>query len=238
MADLLGQALLECYRALLAAYGPQGWWPGEGAFEVMVGAVLTQNTAWRNVERALSNLQAAGVLSPAGLRDLPRGELERLLRPAGTYRVKAGRLRALLEYLWQAHGGDPAGLARGDLMTLRQELLAVPGIGPETADSILLYAGGHPIFVVDAYTRRLLARLGLFPAGGSYEQVQTLFMQHLPADAALFNEYHALIVRHSKERCRGHSPRCAGCPLAMGCARSNWRSTVASPGSSGGRASW
>ena len=217
--DGLGETLLRIYQALLEAYGPQGWWPGDSPFEVMVGAVLVQNTAWRNVERAMANLKAAGVLCPAGLRDLPGEEMERLLRPAGTYRVKAARVRALVEYLFRAHGGNPAGLARADPTTLRRELLGVPGIGPETADSILLYAGGHPAFVVDAYTRRLLARLGLAAAGASYEALGALFVAHLPADAHLFNEYHALIVRHVKVHCRKRQPRCLGCPLFGLCAR-------------------
>lgn len=213
----VGEILLRCYRALLEAYGPQGWWPGEGPFEVMVGAVLTQNTAWGNVERALENLKAAGVLSPAGLYRLPREGLECLLRPAGTYRVKAARLRALLEYLFSRHGGDPTAFSRGDWTLWREELLAVPGIGPETADSILLYAAGRPTFVVDAYTRRLLERLGLLPTPPSYEHIRAFFMAHLPPDPDLYGEYHALIVRHGKERCRKSRPRCPGCPLAPLC---------------------
>ncbi len=212
-----GEILFRCYRALLEAYGPQGWWPGEGPFEVMVGAVLTQNTAWGNVERALGNLKAAGVFSPTGLYDLPQEELERLLRPAGTYRVKAARLRALLEYLFRRHRGDPTALCRGDSEVLREELLAIPGIGRETADSILLYAAGRPTFVVDAYTRRLLGRLGLLPTPPSYENIRTLFMDHLPPDPDLYGEYHALIVRHGKERCRKVRPRCPGCPLVHFC---------------------
>lgn len=218
----LGERLLEIYRTLLDTYGPRGWWPGEGPFEVMVGAILTQNTAWRNVERALGNLKNAGVLSPAGLRTLPPERLEQLLRPAGYFRVKARRLRALLDYLHQKHGDDPASLARGDLETLRRELLGVHGVGPETADSILLYAAGHPTFVVDAYTRRLLGRLGLVPEKADYEEVRALFMAHLPHDPALFNEYHALIVHHGKERCRRREPRCEQCPLLERCVhRSN-----------------
>lgn len=231
---MLRERLLWCYNALLAAYGPQGWWPGDGPFEVMVGAVLTQNTAWRNVERALDNLQAAGVLSPAGLRDVPRAQLEALLRPAGYYRVKAGRLQSLLAYLFREHGGDPTALARGEVATLRPALLAVPGVGPETADSILLYAAKLPTFVVDAYTRRLLDRLGwiaaadlgapprrgpLTPLTASYEHLRSLFLAHLPLDTALYNEYHALIVRHAKERCRNREPRCEGCALLRSCGR-------------------
>jgi endonuclease-3 related protein len=252
----LSRRLLWCYQALLTAYGPQGWWPGEGPLEVLVGAVLTQNTSWRNVERALDNLRAAGVLSAAGLHGLPQEELERLLRPAGTYRVKAGRLRALLDYLVRAHGGDPAALSRGDITTLRGELLAVPGIGPETADSILLYAAGLPTFVVDAYTRRLLARLGwlagtgqadgvgrdpagvqarsdpLDPLTASYEHLRLLLLSHLPLDTALLGEYHALIVRHGKERCRKREPRCTDCPLVAGCA---FGSSVPTPRGDAGR---
>lgn len=227
--ETTGEILRRCYQALLEAYGPQGWWPGEGPFEVMVGAVLTQNTAWGNVERALGNLKAAGVFSPAGLYNLPQEELERLLRPAGTYRVKAARLRALLEYLFRRHGGDPAALSRGDWKALREELLAVPGIGRETADSILLYAAGRPTFVVDAYTRRLLDRLGLLPDTPSYENIRALFMAHLPPDPDLYGEYHALIVRHGKERCRKGRPRCPGCPLASFCAVANSAGLIPQP---------
>jgi endonuclease-3 related protein len=214
----VGERLLEIYRQLLDAYGPQGWWPGETPFEVMVGAILAQNTSWRNVERALERLKTEGLLSPGALYTLPVEELTERLRPAGTYRVKAVRLRAFLDYLFRVHAGDPQRLAIGDLKTLRNELLAVPGIGPETADSILLYGAGQPTFVVDGYTARLLARLGLAQEKASYQALRALFMAHLPPDAAMFNEYHALIVRHGKERCRKRVPRCEGCPLLGGCA--------------------
>ncbi|MBN1484333.1 MAG: hypothetical protein JXA37_06385 [Chloroflexia bacterium] len=211
------QQLLDIYQALLEVYGPQGWWPGEGTFEVMVGAILAQNTAWRNAERGIARLKEAGRLSPAALRGTPPEELEELLRPAGTYRRKAQRLRALVDYLYRRHGGEPDALAHGPLEELRRELLEVHGVGPETADSILLYATGRPSFVVDAYTRRLLFRLGWTPEQASYEDLRALFMQHLPPDPALFNEYHALIVRHAKERCRKRAPRCGGCPLESLC---------------------
>lgn len=214
----ISERLWRIYRALLATYGPQGWWPGESAFEVALGAVLTQNTAWGNVERALGNLKAAGVLSLRGLQALDQEELECLLRPSGTYRVKATRVRALLDYLERSYGGDLAGLATGDLEAVRRGLLSVPGIGPETADSILLYAAGRPTFVIDAYTRRLLGRLGLAERNVSYEKLQAFFMQHLPPDPALYGEYHALIVRHGKERCRARRPRCGDCPLRQECA--------------------
>lgn len=213
----LRERLIWVYETLLRAYGPQGWWPGETPFEVMVGAVLTQHTAWRNAAQALESLRQAGVLSPAGLRGLSEEALAELLRAAGTFRVKARRLKAFVAYLWRAHGGDPAGLAQGDWHRLRSELLRVRGIGPETADSILLYGGGHPTFVVDAYASRLLARLDLVSADASYEQVRLVFLDHLPPDAALFNEYHALIVRHGKEHCRSRAPRCAPCPLLEKC---------------------
>lgn len=215
--DVSGR-LVRIYRALLWAYGPQGWWPGESAFEVALGAVLTQNTAWSNVERAIENLKAAGVLSLQAMRALGQEELERLLKPAGTYRLKAARVRALLDYLEHAHGGDLAGLSVGDLEAVRRALLSVPGIGPETADSILLYAAGRPTFVIDAYTRRLLGRLGLAEENASYGELRALFMEHLPPDPALYNEYHALIVRHGKERCHARRPRCGDCPLRQECA--------------------
>lgn len=223
----LQEHLLVIYRSLLAAYGPQDWWPGESALEVMVGAVLAQNTAWRNVERAIGNIKNAGLLSFSGLLCLPLQELEQLLRPAGTYRLKARRLRALVDYLGRAHGGDPAGLAGGEMEAVRAALLATPGIGPETADSILLYAAGRPTFVIDAYTRRLLERLGLAGERASYESLRALFMAHLPASTVLFNEYHALIVRHGKERCRRRRPLCPGCPLLSFCA---WGNRARGPG--------
>jgi len=209
------RVLLDLYHRLHAAYGPQGWWPAETPFEVMVGAVLTQATAWRNVERAIERLKAAGALSPEGMARLSEEELEELIRPAGFFRQKARRLRALLRLIEQ-HGGVE-GLLALPTERLRAELLSVPGIGPETADSILLYAAGHPVFVVDAYTKRILHRLGLLhDEKASYEEVQELFERALPRDPELFGEYHALLVRHAKEHCRA-KPRCAGCPLVDLC---------------------
>lgn len=211
----LGKVLREIYRRLYRAYGPQGWWPGDTPFEVMVGAVLTQATAWRNVERAIARLKAAGALSPEAMARLPQPELEELIRPAGFYRQKARRLRALVELI-QADGGVERllSLPQGEL---RQELLSLPGLGPETADSIVLYAAGYPRFVVDAYTRRILHRLGLLPKREMpYEEVQALFEENLPPDPDLYGEYHALLVRHAKEHCRAR-PRCTGCPLSDLC---------------------
>lgn len=210
-----GKQLREIYARLLRAYGPQGWWPGETPFEVMVGALLTQATAWRNVERAIARLKAAGALSPQGIAALPEPELEELIRPAGFFRQKARRLRALVKLVRERGGVE--GLLALPPEELRVELLSVPGIGPETADSILLYAAGHPVFVVDAYTKRIFTRLGLLVSEAtSYREVQGLFEGNLPRDAAHYGEYHALLVRHAKEHCRAR-PRCSGCPLSDLC---------------------
>lgn len=177
-----------------------------------MGAILTQNTAWGNVERALAALRARRLLDPARLSGLPLPRLARLIRPSGTFRVKARRLRAFLAYLLARHRGSLARLSRAPLDSLRAELLGVPGIGPETADSILLYAVGRPVFVVDAYTRRVLARHRLLSPRASYEEVRAFFERHLPQDPRLFNEYHALLVAVGKHYCRSR-PRCAECPL-------------------------
>lgn len=207
--------MVEIYQRLLSAYGPQGWWPGESRFEVIVGAILTQATAWRNVERAIERLKAAGALSPEKLARLSEEELAELIRPAGFFRQKTRRLRALLRLIRQH--GDVEGLLSLPAGELRRKLLALPGIGPETADSILLYAAGYPVFVVDAYTKRILHRLGLLPDEKvGYEEVQELFEKELPRDPKLYGEYHALLVRHAKDHCRAR-PRCPGCPLAPVC---------------------
>lgn len=208
----LRRRLLRLYDRLLRRYGPQGWWPARTTFEVVVGAILTQGTAWVNVERALARLRAAGLLEPRALGRVRLGRLARLVRPAGYYRVKAGRLRAFLRHLSRRHGGSLRRLLRQPADALRRELLGVPGVGPETADSILLYAAHRPVFVVDAYTRRILGRHRLAPPDADYATLQALFMAHLPRDPALFNEYHALLVRLAKEHCRPR-PRCEGCPL-------------------------
>ncbi|MBU0495762.1 MAG: endonuclease III domain-containing protein [Chloroflexi bacterium] len=217
MPDDPGHRLRPLYDRLLMAYGPQGWWPGDTAFEVMVGAILTQNTAWTNVEKAIVNLQTAGALTPAGLLALSPAELANLIRPAGYFNVKARRLHALVELVTQ-HGGLDALFAL-DTASLRAQLLDVHGVGPETADCILLYAAERPAFVIDAYTRHILGRLGLAPSSARYHELQQLFVGHLPQDVPMFNEYHALIVRHGKERCRTR-PVCDGCPL---CADCDWR---------------
>ena len=208
----LRHRLLALYDAALSALGPQHWWPAQSPFEVAVGAILTQNTAWTNVERAIANLKRARLLSPRALARTPLRTLARHLRPSGYFRVKARRLKVFIGHLARRHGGSLERMLARPPATVRAELLSIPGIGAETADSILLYAGDHPIFVVDAYTRRILSRHRLVSPRGSYDELQRLFMAHLPSDPALYNEYHALLVHVGKEFCRSH-PRCDACPL-------------------------
>jgi endonuclease-3 related protein len=204
--------LLDVYRRLYSHYGPQHWWPADSPFEVIVGAILTQSAAWGNVERAIDNLKAAGALSPDGLLGLPEADLARLAYPAGYYNAKARKLKAFARMLHDRFGGDLRRLLDTPLPELRRLLLDTHGVGPETADSIILYAAEQPIFVIDAYTRRVLSRLGLRPRRDDYASWQRLFMAALPQEAPLFNEYHALIVRHGKELCR-RQPLCLSCPL-------------------------
>ena len=204
--------LLEVYRRLMDRYGPQHWWPAREPFEVIVGAVLTQSAAWSNVEKAIANLRAANKLSPASLRHLSEAELAGLIRPSGYYNVKARKLKAFAAWLGENYHDDLEKLFAGEIADRRRELLEIYGIGEETADSILLYAGRQPIFVIDAYTRRSLARMGIVPEKVSYAACQGLFMAGLPADTRLFNEYHALLVKLGKEACRTR-PHCGDCCL-------------------------
>jgi endonuclease III related protein len=205
--------LMNVYERLLTAFGPQHWWPGESPFEVLVGAVLVQNTAWRNVERAIQNLRDAGLVEPRTLYAVPEQELAELIRPAGYFQVKARRLRNLLKLVVKQHDGSLEAMFRTDLATLREELLGVSGIGPETADAILLYAAGKPTFVVDTYTHRVLARHSWIGYEADYHEIKDHFETSLPADATLYNEYHALLVRLGKEYCRKTAPKCDACPL-------------------------
>ena len=207
--------LLDIYGRLLDHYGPQGWWPAETPFEMIVGAILTQAVSWENVERALSNLKAEGVLNPEGLRRIPEERLAELIHPAAYYNVKARKLKAFTEFLYRRYDGDLQRLLSLELLPLRQELLSIYGIGPETADSIILYAAGKPIFVVDAYTCRIVRRLKL-GVSSDHRAAQALFMDNLPRNIQLFQEYHALLVRLGKENCR-REPCCADCPLAALC---------------------
>jgi endonuclease-3 related protein len=209
----LTATLDEVYRRLLAEFGPQHWWPGESPFEVLIGAVLVQNTSWRNVARAIDNLREADLLEPHALYGLLAEELEELIRPAGYFRIKARRLRNLLGFLVERYGGSLEAMFAAGLGTLREELLGVNGVGPETADSILLYAGGLPTFVVDTYTHRIFARHGWIDFGADYHAIKDHFESGLERDAALYNEYHALLVRLGHLHCR-KTPKCEGCPLA------------------------
>ena len=204
--------LLRIGETLERFFGDLHWWPGETPFEVTVGAILTQNTNWANVEKAIGRLKAEGVLEPGALRGLDDETLADLIRPSGYFRVKAKRLKAFLDVLCGDFGGDLEQMLSGDLRQARQRLLGISGIGEETADSILLYAGGRPVFVIDAYTRRILARHGIIDGKPAYGELQRLFMACLPRDAGLYNQYHALIVETGKRYCR-KEPRCEACPL-------------------------
>lgn len=201
------------YDALFSAYGPQHWWPGRSAFEVIIGAILTQNTSWTNVEPAIRNLRREKLLTPRAIEAVSSARLARLLRSSGYFRQKAKKLKYFVHFLRSEYGGSLTKMFRTPTAVLREKLLAVHGIGPETADSILLYAGEHPVFVVDAYTRRLLERHALAAPEQSYEEIQRLFERSTPRDAPLYNEFHALIVRTGKEYCRARNPRCSECPL-------------------------
>ena len=208
--------LQTIYRRLRKVRGHAGWWPAKTAFEVCVGAILTQNTSWTNVEKALASLRRAGRLSFRSLNELDAQEIAPLIRSSGFFNVKARRLRAFLDFLGRDFGGRCAHMRALPAQQLRGRLLAVPGVGRETADSIALYAAGQPLFVIDAYTHRLLSRLGLTRGDEPYDDVQRLVMDHLPADPALFNDYHAQIVLHGKDVCRVR-PRCGACVLSDLC---------------------
>jgi endonuclease III related protein len=209
--------VVDAFNRLLAAYGRQHWWPGDSPFEVIVGAILTQQTAWANVEKALANLRWVGALSTDGIRAASEDDLAVVIRPSGFYRGKARKLKAFVALLDDRFGGNLDSLLAAPGDELRAALLATHGIGPETADSILLYAADRPYFVIDAYTRRIFSRLGLTPADDTYGAWQRLFTRELPPDAALFNEYHALIVEHAKRTCRT-VPLCQRCVLLDVCA--------------------
>ncbi len=201
------------YRKLYSRFGPQRWWPGETPFEVAVGAILTQNTAWTNAHRGVLALKKAGLLRPSRLAKVPQRRLARLVRPSGYFNQKAKRLLAFARFVSLRYGGSMERMRRAPAERLRVELLGISGIGPETADSILLYALDKPVFVVDAYTRRIFSRHDLIRPDASYDQVQHLFQRALPKQRQLFNEYHALLVAAGKGLCRRSNPRCQECPL-------------------------
>jgi endonuclease-3 related protein len=206
--------LKTIYEKLYAFYGPQYWWPGDTPFEITVGAILTQNTNWANVEKAIDNLKVHHVLNARALHKLPFQTLAALVRPSGYYNIKAKRIRAFLNFLVEKYGGSLGRMKNDETRTLRKKLLAINGIGPETADSILLYALKKPVFVIDAYTRRIISRHDILDANVRYDEYQDFFHCELDQDVHLFNEYHALLVRVGKEYCRSQ-PRCERCPLSV-----------------------
>ncbi len=204
------------YQRLLDHYGPQRWWPAETSFEAIVGALLMQQTSWRNVEVAIQNLKLARLLEVRALARAPVPVIRRHVRVTGLYRTKPARLRAFCRHLLDRSGGDLGRYFNRPTDVVRADLLAQPGVGPETADSILLFAGGHPVFVVDAYTERIGTRIGLFRTD-EYRTIQGYFEQRIPRDLATYQEYHALLVRHAKTLCRRTNPMCAGCPIQSLC---------------------
>jgi endonuclease-3 related protein len=209
---MIGDTLSEIYQLLYDAFGPQHWWPGETPFEIMTGAILAQNTNWANVEKAIANLKSAGQMTPGALHRIDLTRLAELIRPAGYFNIKAKRLKNFVNWLFENYNGELIDLESIDTDRLRTELLAIKGVGRETADSILLYALGRPVFVVDAYTARITLRHELIEPGADYEQLRELFESNLPEDVRFYNEYHALLVRAGKEFCRPKA-KCHGCPL-------------------------
>lgn len=207
-----GARLLRIYRRLFRRFGPQQWWPGDTPFEVAVGAILTQNTNWSNVEKAIANLKSCGMLSARSLNRAPQQQLASLIRPAGYYNIKTLRLKNFVAMLTDEYRGSMVRMQKAPLPAVREQLLGVNGIGPETADSIILYALEKPVFVIDAYTKRVLSRHTIMAHDAPYYAYQELFHAHLEHEVKLFNEYHALLVRLAKEYCRP-LPCCSGCPI-------------------------
>ena len=206
------RTLLQIYQRMLDVLGPQQWWPGETPFEVVIGAILTQNTNWSNVKKAIKNLKVAGKLSPEGIHELGLAELAQLIRPSGFFNVKARRIKSFIDWLFSKYDGKLSQMFDQDLQRLRGELLTIKGIGPETADSVLLYAGDLPTFVVDAYTHRIFSRHGFIPEESTYDEMKSFFEENLPNDVKLFNEYHALLVNIGKTFCKPKQI-CEPCPL-------------------------
>jgi endonuclease-3 related protein len=207
------ERIRKFYQALYKKFGPQGWWPGETALECILGAVLTQSTSWKNVEKAIDNLKRENLISIERLNLINADELALLIRPSGYYNQKAIKIKNFISFLVEEFSGSLELMFATEKSHLRQKLLSIKGIGPETADSIMLYAGGMPVFVVDAYTWRVLYRHGLVPEVTSYNEIQEIFTDSLQEDAGMFNEYHALLVKLAKEHCKKRDPVCSGCPL-------------------------
>lgn len=217
MSDPVQIKLKSVYGRLYAAYGPQHWWPADEPFEVIVGAILTQSAAWTNVEKGLANLKQAGALSPSAIRELPQAELAELIHSCGYFNAKSIKLKSFAAWFGRRFSDSLEKMFEVETQRLREELLEVHGVGEETADSILLYAGNRPVFVIDAYTRRIIDRLGFKLRGNKYADYQKLFVDHLPAEAPLFNEYHALLVALGKRQCLKTNPACEGCCLQETC---------------------
>lgn len=211
------ETLVKIYDKLLEAFGPQHWWPADDDFEIIVGAILTQSVSWKNVEKAIDNLKAEGLLSLDAILAVDKDKLAALIKSTMYYNQKALKLKNFCRYIKQNYGGDIYSLFEKSIPNMRAELLSIKGIGPETADSIILYAAAKPIFVVDAYTRRIFSRLGFLPDDVKYSQMQDFFMSNLPSDVNLFNEYHALIVRLGKDYCKNKKPLCNECPVKNHC---------------------
>ncbi|MDO8603019.1 MAG: endonuclease III domain-containing protein [Candidatus Omnitrophota bacterium] len=209
----LTRSLLTIYNLLYAKFGPRHWWPGDTKIEIIIGAILTQNTAWTNVEKAIRNIKREKALSVNKLSDISEKKLARLIRPSGYYNIKTNRIKNFLRFLNMCYNGSINKMFRSDLYKLREKLLSVKGIGQETADSILLYAGNKPVFVVDAYTKRILSRHGFINEEATYKEAQSLFMNNLKKDERLFNEFHALIVELGKSVCKSKKPLCNMCPI-------------------------
>lgn len=209
---IYGKKLLKIYKILLKEYGPQDWWPADSPFEIMIGAVLTQNTNWMNVSRAIDNLKKKDLICPHKIAGISKRKLISAIRPSGFYNQKAAYLKNLSRHIVEKYSGDLRKMAMSNTILLRNELLAIKGLGPETVDSILLYALNKSVFVIDAYTRRIFGRHGVKIKDSDYTGWQKFFESNLPKDQSLFNEYHALIVRLAKEKCR-KKPGCQGCPL-------------------------
>ena len=208
--------LLDIYNKLESHFGQQHWWPADTAFEVVVGAILTQNTSWKNVEKAIENLKDEDVLNPEGIYGVPVERLETFLIPSGFFRVKTARLKSFIIFLFEKYGGELDSLLSLEPALLRDELLGIKGIGKETADSIILYAADKPAFVVDAYTRRVFERLGMLEKDAAYDEIKQMFEEHLPVDTRIYNRFHALIVKLAKDVCKKR-PVCEECPLEGGC---------------------
>jgi endonuclease III related protein len=213
MPETPGELLIRYYSALHGRFGPQRWWPARTRLEVILGAILTQNTAWHNATLALRNFRKAGLLNWQALRRADRSTVEACVRPAGFYRQKTRTILEFVDWVGRQYGNSLNKLFSIPAEELRRQLLGLRGLGPETVDAILVYAGRHPHFVADAYTRRVLARHGFVSAGAGYHETQEFLHAHLPPDTNLFNEFHALLVGLGKKHCRPRSPRCAGCPL-------------------------